>query len=331
MRWGGQATRTRSGLTSLSGRVALAALAAAVVAGCGSDAGESNAEPSAVATTTQVADLVQNVGGERVAVHRFLAPNADPHEYEPRPSDAEAVFEADVVFRSGGDLDDWLSEVLDNAGGDAEEVTLIEAIPTGRLRGAGELAGEGAEAVDPHWWQDPRNAILVVEAIADALAAADPGGADAYRRNADRYAARLEQLDRGIARCIRLVPPDQRKLVTTHDSYGYFADRYGIEVVGALIPSSSSQAQPSAGATVELTEQIDEEGVKAIFPESALDPRLERAVADETGATVGEALWADSLGPEGSDGDTYVGALAADTAALVEGMTGGERSCRPRA
>jgi zinc/manganese transport system substrate-binding protein len=307
---------------------ALTALAAVGIVGCGSDsADESNAELTVVATTTQVADLVQNVGGERVAVHGFLAPNSDPHEYEPRPSDAEAVFEADVVFRSGGDLDDWLGEVVDNAGGDAEEVTLIDAIPLGRLREAG---GEGAEAVDPHWWQDPGNAILVVRAIADALAAADPDGAVAYRRNVARYSARLERLDREIARCIGLVPPDRRKLVTTHDSYGYFADRYGIEVVGALIPSRSTQAQPSAGETVELTDQIEAEGVKAIFPESALDPKLERAVAEETGATVGEALWADSLGPEGSDGDTYLGALASDTAAMVEGMTRGERSCRPR-
>ena len=318
----------------VSPRAALAALAALAVVGvgaCGSDpAGDSSADLTVVATTTQVADLVQNVGGERVAVHRFLAPGTDPHEYEPRPSDAEAVLEATVVFSSGGGLDDWLGEVLDNAGGDAEEVTLIETIPTGRLRAAGELPGEGAEAVDPHWWQDPRNAIIAVGAIADALAAADPDGADAYRRNADRYSARLERLDREIARCIGLVPPDRRKLVTTHDSYGYFADRHGIEVVGALIPSSSSQAQPSAGETIELTEQIEAEGVNAIFPESALDPKLERAVAEETGATVGEALWADSLGPEGSDGDTYVGALASDTAALVEGMTAGERSCRPR-
>lgn len=313
-------------------RAALAALAAAAVVGCGSDpADESDAELTVVATTTQVADLVENVGGRRLAVHRFLTPNTDPHEYEPRPSDAEAVFEADVVFRSGGDLDDWLGGVVDSAGGDAEEVTLIEAIPAGRLGGAGDLSGEDAEAVDPHWWQNPRNAILAVSAIADALAAVDPDGADAYGRNAERYSERLDRLDAEIARCIGAVPPDQRKLVTTHDSYGYFADRYGIEVVGALIPSRSSQAQPSAGATVELTEQIEEEGVKAIFPESALDPKLERAVAEETGATVGEPLWADSLGPEGSDGETYAGALAADTAAMVEGMTAGERSCHPRA
>lgn len=314
-------------------RAALAALATLATVGvaCGSDtAGDSSADLTVVATTTQVADLVENVGGERVAVHHFLAPNIDPHEYEPRPSDAEAVLDADVVFRSGGDLDDWLAEVVDNAGGDAEEVSLIDAIPTARLRGAGELPGEGAEAVDPHWWQDPRNTIIAVDAIADALAATDPDGADAYRRNADRYSARLERLDREIAHCMSLVPADQRKLVTTHDAYGYFADRYGIEVVGALIPSRSSQAQPSAGATVELVEQIEEQDVNAIFPESALNPRLEQAVAGETGATVGEALWADSLGPEGSAGDTYVGALASDAAAMVEGMTGGERSCRPR-
>jgi ABC-type Zn uptake system ZnuABC Zn-binding protein ZnuA len=125
------------------------------------------------------------------------------------------------------------------------------------------------------------------------------------------------------------VPVDQRKLITTHDSFGYFARRYDIEVVGALIPSLSTQAQPSAKDVQALVEQIRAEDVNAIFPESSLNPRLERAVAREAGAEVGGALWADALGPEGSDGATYVDAMAADVATLVEGFSGGEVSCTP--
>jgi ABC-type Zn uptake system ZnuABC Zn-binding protein ZnuA len=298
-------------------------LAAAVLAaGCGTDAaGDPDAEVTAVATTTHVGDLVRNVGGDRVDVHQFLTPDADPHEYEPRPSDAEAVAEAAVAFESGGELDEWLDAVIDNAGGDARTVTLLDA--------AEPLDGdEDAGEEDPHWWQDPRNAIAAVDAIADALAEADPEGAELYRRNARRYTERLERLDAEIARCMRGIPASSRKLVTTHDAYGYFAQRYGVEIIGALIPSRSTQAQPSAGETAELIEQIEQEDVQAIFPESALNPELEEAVADETGATVGDALWADSLGLEGSDGETYVEALASDAEAMAEGFTGAEGACR---
>ncbi len=296
-----------------AGLLALAALAV----GCGSSSGDPDAEVIAVATTTHVADLVRSVAGERVDVRQFLTPGADPHAYEPRPSDAQAVADAAVVFESGGDVDDWLGGVIENAGGNAEVVTLLEQVEP--------VADEDA---DPHWWQDPRNAIAAVEVIASALAEADPVGAEAYRLGARRYIERLKRLDEEIARCMDAVPAADRKLVTTHDSYGYFAERYDVEILGALIPSRSSQAQPSAGETAELIDQIESEEIEAIFPESAIDPALEEAVADETGAVVGGALWADSLGPEGSGAETYVEALAADAEALAEGFTGGDASCR---
>ena len=136
---------------------------------------------------------------------------------------------------------------------------------------------------DPHWWQDPLNADRAVVAIRDALIQADPDGASAYRTNAASYRRRLRALDRGVAACIARVPRAQRKLVTTHDALGYYADRYGLAVVGALIPSLSSQAQPSARDIGALVEQIEDEGVRAVFPESSLDTRLERAVARESG------------------------------------------------
>lgn len=299
----------RRGLTL----VAVAAAAAVAATGCGAEE-DSTADVRAVATTTQVADLVRHVGGERVAVEQFLEPGSDPHGYEPRPSDAAAVADAAVVFRSGGGLDDFLDGVIENAGGSVDVVTLIDS-------------AEKVREDDPHWWQDPRNAIAAVEAIADALAEADPGGADAYRRNARAYIATIARLDEHIARCMRQVPAAQRKLVTTHDSYGYFADRYGVEILGALIPSASTEAQPSAGETAALVERTEAEEVGAIFPESPLDPDLEQVVADEAGAVVGDPLWADSLGPQGSGGATYVEALASDAQSLVEGFTGGDRSC----
>jgi ABC-type Zn uptake system ZnuABC Zn-binding protein ZnuA len=318
--------------------LALLLLAVAVVAGCGDDdGGGSGARVGAVATTTHVADLVRNVGGERVEVDGILPPEADPHEYEPRPSDAAALSEAEVVFRSGGDLDEWLDELIESAGGDAAEVTLLDSVKViegGHEHDEGEHdegehdEGEHDEEADPHWWQDPHNAILAVAAIRDALVEADPDGRAAYDRNAAAYTRELRGLDADIARCIERVPPDKRKIVTTHDSLGYFAERYGVEVVGAVIPSLSTQAQPSARDVDELVRQIEEEGVEAIFPEVAVSQRLERAISRESGAEVGAELWTDSLGPEGSGAETYLDAMRADAAALVEGMSGGQVRCR---
>jgi ABC-type Zn uptake system ZnuABC Zn-binding protein ZnuA len=314
--------------------VALTVLAL-VASGCGDDSPSTGeAGVTAVATTTQVADLVREVGGDRVDLRQILQPNSDPHSSEPRPSDARSVAEADVVLQSGGDLDSWLDGLVENAGGDAPRVELIQAVetlPGGEANGgehAGEEVHDHGDSADPHWWQDPRNAVAAVAAIRDALIAADPDGRATYEAGAGAYTERLRRLDRDVASCIRQVPPARRKLVTTHDALGYYADRYGVEVVGALIPSLSTAAQPSAGDTQELVDQIEEQQVAAIFPESSIDPKLERAVARETGATVGPALWADTLGPAGSGGATYVESIQSNTEAIIDGLSGGAKHCR---
>ncbi|HYY21611.1 MAG TPA: zinc ABC transporter substrate-binding protein [Thermoleophilaceae bacterium] len=300
--------------------VRLPAAAAALVcvvglAACTGDTGRA-AGLRVVASTTQVADLVREVGGPRVDMHQILRPNSDPHDYEPRPSDAEQIARAKLVFQSGGELDQWLGGVISDAGGRARVVRLTDSVRTiGR---------------DPHWWEDPRDAELAVSAISRALTAADPRGRLLYERRTRAYEARLRRLDRGIAACMAKVPEARRKLVTTHDAFAYFARRYRVAIVGALIPSLSSEAQPSARDTERLVRQVRREGVKAIFPESALNPKLERAVSRETGARVGGTLWADSLGPRGSSGATYLTAMASNTETMVDGMTGGAIACRPR-
>jgi ABC-type Zn uptake system ZnuABC Zn-binding protein ZnuA len=291
--------------------VVFAALALAV--GCGDEDGASDAEVTVVATTTQVADIVRNVGGRRVDVDGILPVEADPHDYEPRPSDAASLSDADVVFRSGGEVDEWLGELIDSAGGDAAEVTLLDS-----ARPLGD---------DPHWWQDPTRAIRAVRAVRDALVEADPQGRAAYERSAAAYTRRLRALDADIERCIERVPAGKRKLVTTHDSLGYFADRYGVEVIGAVIPSLSTQAQPSAKDVDALVRQIEDEGVEAIFPEVAVSQRLEQAISRESGAEVGRELWTDSLGPGGSGAETYLEAMRANADALAEGMSGGQVRC----
>jgi len=307
-----------------------------VASGCGDgdDSASGESALTVVATTTHAADLARQVAGDRASVDGILSPNADPHAYEPRPSDAAALSEADLVVRSGGDLDHWLDELVENAGADPEQLTLIDSVETiegdheheGEEEHAEEEEHEGDE-VDPHWWQDPRNALLAVEAIRKAMVKADPDGRATYDRNAAAYERTLRRLDSDVERCIERVPADKRKIVTTHDALGYFADRYGIEVIGAVIPSLSTQAQPSAKDVDELVGLIEDEGVEAIFPEAAVSQKLERAISREAGAEVGGTLWADSLGPDGSGAETYVDAIRADAETLAEGMSGGRVTC----
>jgi ABC-type Zn uptake system ZnuABC Zn-binding protein ZnuA len=294
-------------------RLALLALVAVLLAGCRSPGG-SDADVTAVATTTQVADMVRAVAGDRVQVDGILHPSSDPHAYEPRPSDAAALARADLVFRSGGELDQWLDQLIDSAGGDATQVTLIDHV---------HRIGD-----DPHWWQDPRDAILAVAAIRGALVRADPGGRAGYDRRAAAYTAKLRKVDASVARCVERVPAAKRKVVTTHDALGYFAERYGVEVIGAVIPSLSTQAQASARDVQKLVDQIRSEGVETIFPEAAIPEKLEQAISREAGARVGGKLYADTLGPAGSGAATYLEAMRHNAAALVDGMSGGRLGCR---
>ena len=292
-----------------------AALLAA--AGCGDEAG-SGAEVRVGATTPLVADMTRAVAGRRAEVTQILRPGVDAHDFEPRPSDARALAEGDLVVSSGGGLDDWVGGLASTAGFDGRRLTLFEKVqpPGGK---------------DPHWWQNPRNAIRAAGQIEAALAAVDPAGRTDYARNARGYEARLRRMDRSIAACVGRVPAGKRKLVTTHDAFGFYARRYGIEVVGALIPSLSTQAQPSGRDIARLVDQIRAQRVEAIFPETKLNPRLERAVSREAGVRVGPGLWADTLGPRGSRAGTYLGSLAVNTQRLVEGMSGGSVRCRPSA
>ena len=280
-------------------------IAIALLAGCGS-----GADAPVVATTTQAADLARNVAGDRIKVAGILTPNADPHGYEPRARDVKRLVGAKLVLHSGGEVDEWLEEAQASAGSDARVVTL------------GENTRE-----EPHWWQDPRAAIAAVANIRDGLSEVDPDNRAAYDANARRYTARLRALDRGIARCVGAVPPARRKLVTDHDAFGYFARRYGVQVIGAVIPSQTTQAQPSAGDIAKLSALIQRERVKAVFPETSINQKLAQALARQTGATAHYDLYGDTLGPAGSPGASYLGMERANANAMVRGFTGGRQGC----
>lgn len=307
-------------LPALAATLAIALLAA----GCGGSGRASDGRLEVVATTPVLGDWVRAVGGDAVAVDQVLEPNTDPHQYEPRPSDIEAAAGAALVFANGDGLDPWIDEVVSESGSEAEIVDLGAAVPD---RLPGDEEGDSDTEYDPHWWHDPRNAEAAVAEIERRLAAADPGRRRLFERNAERYLARLRALDRGIARCIDGVPPTRRKLVTDHDAFGYFARRYGIDVVGAVIPSQTTEAQPSAGDLAALARTVEEEEVSAIFPESSLSPKLAEAIARQTGASSHLTLYGDSLGPEGSPAATYLGMETANAHSMVAGFTDGRRGC----
>jgi ABC-type Zn uptake system ZnuABC Zn-binding protein ZnuA/ABC-type Mn2+/Zn2+ transport system permease subunit len=295
------------------------------VAGCGTG-GSSGDRLPIVATTTQIGDFVRAVGGNAVEVDQILQPNTDPHEYEPRPSDVTGAAGAKLVFASGDGLDDWIGEIVSDSGSEAEVVDLGAVVPQ---RLPGESSGAEASHYDPHWWHDPRNAEAAVTAIERHLAAADPSLRRLFARNARTYLDELRSLDTGIARCMATVPTARRKLVTDHDAFGYFAHRYGIDVVGAVIPSQTTQAQPSAKDLSALAALIEREHVAAIFPESSLSAKVAEAIAAQAGATANYSLYGDTLGPQGSDGATYLTMEAANADAMVRGFTGGRRGCQP--
>lgn len=315
------------------GFAAMTVLAAGVaLSACGEGSARNPADGSiqVVATTTQIADLVRNVGGERVAVTQILKPDSDPHGFEPRPSDVIATADAALVFSNGGDLDPWAERLVSESGSAAKLVDLSSALPD-PLAEPGHHAEQGHDHeadFDPHWWHDPRNVVSSIETIAERLAEADPEGRSEYDRHGRDYSRRVERLDRQIASCLKRIPAQRRKLVTDHEAFGYFANRYGLEVVGAVVPALTSQAQPSARDLSELAAEIESQGVTTIFPEVSLNPKLAEAIAGQTGIDASHTLYGDALGPADSDGATYLGMMAANARAIAAGLSAGKVRCR---
>ncbi|MCB0829677.1 MAG: zinc ABC transporter substrate-binding protein [Solirubrobacterales bacterium] len=313
------------------------AMAAAVIAlallgtGCGTRSSGGDG-PKVVATTTQVGDFVSEVGGEKVDLTTILKPNTDPHEYEPRPSDVQAVADADIIFRSGGHLDDWTDDLIKDSGSDATVVDLSQDLPV-RLFGTGDHEHQGedqtddGEEFDPHWWQDPVNARFASARIESVLAAANPEEADYYRGRSRRFDNKITDLTDRTRTCIRRVPVGERKIVTDHDAFGYFTNRFGIETVGTVIPALTTEAQPSAGDLADLEKTIRSENVKAIFPEESVSPALSEALAKDTSASSDYSLYGDTLGPEGTPGESWLGSMKSNVNSIVAGMSGGRVTC----
>lgn len=267
-----------------------------------------------VATTGIVADLVAQIGGARVTVRSLLPVNADPHDFEPAPADLVAVEGAAAVFRHGLGLDAFADGLIGNADGEMPVVQVTAGIAT--LPSAEEDFAEG----DPHVWFDPLRVVAMVDTIAAGLTEIDPAGAATYEARRVAYGADLRALDAAIEEAVATVPEERRKIVTNHDALGYFADRYGLIVVGTVIPSLETTAEPSAREVATLIETIEREGVPAIFAENTTEPGLARELAAETGVRIVDDLYTDALGPAGSGADTYLGLMRTDTVIIVEAL-----------
>jgi ABC-type Zn uptake system ZnuABC Zn-binding protein ZnuA len=299
--------------------IALAAgLVAVLAAGCaGGDRPAGSGGGGAlevVATTTQVADFARVVGGDHVRVTSLIKPNVDAHDYEPSPADLDALARADVVLQNGVGLEGWLDDTIQSSGFQGPVVDTSQGVTPRRA--------EGGEP-DPHIWQDPRNAQVMAANVERALAQAEPAAAPAFQANLAAYTRELKALDAEVARQIGSLP--NKKLVTNHDAFGYYIDRYGLELVGSVIPSADTSAELSGRDIRDLVAKIEATKVKAIFAEASLPARAAETIGAEAGVKVvaGEgALYGDSLGPPGSDADTYLKMIRHNTATIVSALSG---------
>ena len=302
------------------GQGAIALIAMALV-GCGSNpdpaaSSDGDDRPSVVTTSTMITDWTGAIAGDEIALQGLLDPGADPHIYEPVPQDTQAIEDADLILYNGYDLEPALIRLIEATGIDA--TTLAVATTVTPL----DLDDDGETVPDPHVWGDVENVIPMVAAIRDELIALSPDDSDVFQTNADAYIAELEQLDAWVSEQIATIPPNQRQLVTTHDAFAYYANAYGLEVTGTLI-GISTEEQPSAQTVQQLVESIRTLNVPAIFAETTINPTLIETVAQEANVTLADQeLYSDSLGAAGSNGETYIQMMVANTEAIVTHLGG---------
>ncbi|BAR55142.1 zinc/manganese transport system substrate-binding protein [Bradyrhizobium diazoefficiens] len=253
-------------------------------------------------------DFVRNVGGDRVSVTTLVGPDSDVHVYTPAPSDAKRIADAKFVVVNGLGLEGWLPRLVQSSGSKATVVTASAGITPLKL----------GSAADPHAWQSVPNAKVYVTDIANALAAADPEDAEFFRAQAKAYLEKLEALDREVREAVAKIPPERRKVISTHDAFGYFAAEYGIQFIAPL--GVSTETEPSARDIAAIIGQIKGQKIPAVFLENISDDRLIRRIAAETGAKVGGTLISDGLTGEKGSAPTYIDMVRHNIKALTSAL-----------
>jgi zinc/manganese transport system substrate-binding protein len=262
-----------------------------------------------VASFSILGDFIRNVGGDRVSVTTLVGPDSDAHVYSPTPADAKRIADAKLVFVNGLGFEGWLPRLVKSAGGKATIVTATSGI----------TPLKSGSAADPHAWQSVANAKVYVANIRDALAAADPANAEAFKANASRYLTDLDALDREVREAVAQIPESRRKVISTHGAFGYFAAAYGVAFIAPVGVSTESEA--SARDVARIITQIRTSKIPAVFLENISDPRLIRRISAETGARVGGTLYSDSLTGEKGDSPTYIAMVRHNIKALTSALS----------
>jgi zinc/manganese transport system substrate-binding protein len=301
-------------------RALLAALSLGVVLGGETRAGD---PVKVVASFSILADFVREVGGNRVQVTSLVPPNGDVHVFEPSPADAARLAGADVIIVNGLGLEGWVDRLVKASGTKAAAVVASKGAQT--IQGEGHPtptpggAGQGSHAQDPHAWQRVANAKVYAANIRDALIAADPGGRETYEANTARYVAGLDELEREVKEALAAIPAERRKVITTHDAFGYFGRAYGIAFIAPR--GVSTEAEATARDVARIVRQIRAEKVPAVFLENVSDPRLMQRIAQESGARIGGKVFSDALSDPAGPAGTYVAMIRNNVRAFVEALS----------
>lgn len=276
-----------------------------------------------VATYSVLGDLVKNVTGDEAEVVTLVGPDGDAHTFEPTPKDGVSLAEADVIFENGVNFEEWLDKLHKSSKSKAKRVVVTEGLQLreGECSHAHKPGEKHEHEDDPHVWHEVKNAVHMVGVIRDALAEADPPNAEKYKANAAAYLDKLKALDAWVVEKVGTLPKERRKLVTSHDTFGYFAERHGFEVVGTVLASVSTEASdPSPATFAKLVGSVKAAKVPAIFAENVHNPKLMERLAKEAGVKLAPPLFTDALGKPGSGGDTYEKMVRYNVTAIVDAL-----------
>lgn len=286
---------------------------------------KANDNPHVVSTSTVITDWAEQVGGDEIQLTGILQPGADPHVYEPVPKDSIALEKADLILYNGYNLEPGLIKLMNAAGVKARKFAVGEVVKPL------QLDKEGKTVPDPHVWGDVENVMAMIDGIRDALIKLSPEDQAEFRQNAARFTEELKQLDTWTRAQIQTIPADKRKIVTTHDAFQYYAKAYGLDIFGTLI-GISTEEQPSAQTVKSLSDSIKAASVPAIFAETTINPALIKTLAQESGVKLApRSLYSDSIGAPGSDGDSYIKMVVANTRTIVEALGGKYTPFQPTA
>ncbi len=278
-----------------------------------------------LATTSIVSNVVSLVGGEEIEITTLLPLGSDPHGFEPTPQDITKILDADVIFANGAGLEEFLDNLIESAGAQNKVVYVSRGIELRQLEsqpsqeGATDIEDDDQVGGDPHTWVDPNNVMIWVHNIKDTLSELDPQDSEYYQINSEEYEGSLKELDTWIREQVAYIPEANRKIVSDHNLLGYFADQYGFEQVGAVIPSYSTLAEPSASELAKLEDAVKELGVKAVFVGNTVNPSLATRVAEDTGTNL-VFIYSGSLTEPGGEAGSYIDYMRYNVQNIVEAL-----------